>query len=348
MPPILRPAGEAKLSPNCQQFLHFVRGFSAQIVVIGHAGSIWGVLHYLEPPHMPYMQNVAVLAFFVVSGLVITYSASNKIGPSYSFSHYFRDRFARIYCGLFPALLFVAMADLAMLRLADFPNADKVDIRNFVSSLLLTATYPLPFQGNGTIFGTLRPLWTLVVEWWIYIAFGVLLTHPRQLAPWLLGAFALPVLAANLVAGEGQGLVLIWVMGSLALWPITRLRAAPALLMLLAVVIAAIGLGFLPTPRTYSLALNIMLAVSLLLFTWASNNASWRLPERSIRFFADYSFTLYLVHYTVIVHGHTLLDVPPWTGFVLTILISNVLSLALSHAGERRYPQLQAWLSRRN
>lgn len=343
----LRSASEAKLSSNCQLFLHLVRGFAAQLVVIGHAGSIWGVIAFLEPPHAPYMQNIAVLAFFVVSGLVIPYSILQKRGPNYSFVHYFRNRFARIYCALIPALIFVMAVDIAMIWLiGEFENSEKVNLRNFVSSLLLTATYPLPLPGNGTLFGTLRPLWTLVVEWWIYIAFGAILTGPRMIAPWLLALFSVPVLVVNLVGGEGHGLVLIWAIGSLALWPISRIAVPPKLLLLSAGVLVIGAVALLEIPRTYSLSLNLVLTGAVLAVIWASNNADWRLAGRPIHFFADYSFTLYLVHYTIIVHGFAVLKVGRWEGFLITVLGSNIVAWALSFAGERRYREMQKWLGR--
>src|SRR5262249_18727151 len=98
-----------RFSANGQVFVHLLRATAAQIVVIGHSGSAWGVLQFLEPPYAPYMQNLGVLVFFTISGFVICYSTMTKraVDPSYSFADYFVERFTRIYCGLIPALLFV-------------------------------------------------------------------------------------------------------------------------------------------------------------------------------------------------------------------------------------------------
>ena len=88
--------------------LHLIRGGAAQAVLVGHGLAIFGI------KSMPYLQNSAVVVFFILSGFVIPYSSFIKARkyPSYSFSSYFIDRFSRIYMGFVPALFFVLGLEL--------------------------------------------------------------------------------------------------------------------------------------------------------------------------------------------------------------------------------------------
>jgi peptidoglycan/LPS O-acetylase OafA/YrhL len=66
----------------------------------------------LRPPQFPFIQNIGVLIFFVMSGFLITATLlHNSAKPDYGFARYFIDRFARIYSGLLPALVFVIVTD---------------------------------------------------------------------------------------------------------------------------------------------------------------------------------------------------------------------------------------------
>lgn len=52
--------------------LDLLRAVAAQMVCVGHALAFFGVGDWLKPPFVPWMQNIGVLLFFVMSGLLIT------------------------------------------------------------------------------------------------------------------------------------------------------------------------------------------------------------------------------------------------------------------------------------
>ena len=66
-----------KISTESSTLLDFIRG-AAQLVVVGHGISFSGIAPYLQQPRFPYLQNIAVLVFFIISGFVISYSLSGK------------------------------------------------------------------------------------------------------------------------------------------------------------------------------------------------------------------------------------------------------------------------------
>jgi peptidoglycan/LPS O-acetylase OafA/YrhL len=64
-----------------------------------------------------------VLIFFAMSGFLITATLlHNSAKPDYGFARYFIDRFAYIYSGLLPALVFVIVTDWITLWLTSEPT----------------------------------------------------------------------------------------------------------------------------------------------------------------------------------------------------------------------------------
>jgi len=116
----------------------------------------------------------------------------NKLkNPKYGFRSFFVDRFSRIYSGLVPALLLSAVFSV-VIYLTNYSYYQYLSSMQSPPSLLtfsmtlfmlerfpvdffnsifapLGLTFPLP---SVTPFGFNGILWTLVVEWWIYMAFG--------------------------------------------------------------------------------------------------------------------------------------------------------------------------------
>lgn len=104
------------LSENSSLSLDFLRATASQMVVIGHGISFMGILLWLhEPPegYFPWMQNIGVVVFFLLSGLLIAYTTFNKMTAKsgYNFKVFFVERFSRIYSGYIPALFIIAILD---------------------------------------------------------------------------------------------------------------------------------------------------------------------------------------------------------------------------------------------
>lgn len=159
-----------KLTDASSYALDLIRVISAQIVLIGHAMSFYGVY----PNKFPDIQNIGVVIFFILSGFIISYTISSKIKMkkgAYTFTEYFIERFSRIYSGYIPAVIFVILIDsLYILVFPDnYPYKSNFNIETAIANIFMIQTYPLshilPLGSNG-------PVWTLVIEWWLYMAFG--------------------------------------------------------------------------------------------------------------------------------------------------------------------------------
>ena len=108
-------ASKAELSSDSSLFIHLLRSIAAQAVLVGHALSLFKV----SPFGIRHMQNIGVLVFFILSGVLITYSTIQKKNRSdkYGFKSYFMDRFVRIYSGFLPAILLVVILDMIIRHL---------------------------------------------------------------------------------------------------------------------------------------------------------------------------------------------------------------------------------------
>jgi peptidoglycan/LPS O-acetylase OafA/YrhL len=138
------------------------------------------------------MGGTAVLLFFALSGLLISYSLHNKLdNPEYRFRNFFVDRFSRIYSGLLPALLvgtiiavtiyvtnYAYFIDLCSMQSTPSPLTFGMTLGmlenfpvDFFNSLLsgFGLSFPLPAV---TPYGFNGILWALVILWWLYMVFG--------------------------------------------------------------------------------------------------------------------------------------------------------------------------------
>ncbi len=150
-----------KLDKNESLYLDLVRGVSAQIVVIGHSLSFFSVAPFLHEPNVPWMQNIAVLMFFILSGFVITYTVSLKssIINQYSFKEYSIDRFSRIYVAFIPAILFVFAIDFVSSSMGNYTHKPTFNIETFIANIFMLQDYPAFYLMNAeccTSFGSAR------------------------------------------------------------------------------------------------------------------------------------------------------------------------------------------------
>ena len=181
------------ISQESSVFLNLIRFVSCELVVIGHF-----LTKYQPVPAEPLFKlgttigGVAVLLFFILSGLLISYSLHNKLAnPEYRFRNYFVDRFSRIYSGLVPALLLgtIITVVIYVTNYSYFVDLSSMQstpsLLTFFITLGMLENFPVGFfnsllSGFGlsfpfpevTPFGFNGILWTLVILWWIYMVFG--------------------------------------------------------------------------------------------------------------------------------------------------------------------------------
>jgi peptidoglycan/LPS O-acetylase OafA/YrhL len=367
-----RDPGSFTLNESMSVSIDGLRALAAQAVVVGHAISFFGVLPWLQPPFAPYMQNIGVLVFFVLSGYLISYTVWKKRAKgSYTFRTYAIERFARIFSGFLPGLAFIVAVDAGVILVASsrYAYANEYSVGSLVANLAMLQDHDFatfvsrfvpsivePFVAGVTTFGSGRPLWTLSIEWWIYMAFGWLVLagatrsrHPIRYLGTAALVVALPMF--NLVGGRGNSLTLMWIVGGIAFWlnltipPSWSVRTSVALALLLTLT-AAYRVNL--THREYDLVFACLLAGALYFLLSAFRMSAFRYSTpvpRVARFVAGYSLTLYLTHYTILA-AMVAVDIPlPKPLLVISAIgLCNVVAALIAWPTEMQHKRFAAWL----
>ena len=303
--------------------LDAIRLLAAAVVLVGHLNIdvFLGRLPWGIPLH-DYMAD-AVMVFFVLSGFVIAYVIERKESTARA---YFSARIARLASVAWPALLLTLLLDTGgRWYFSNFYNstfyipADLKIIRLLAGGLFLNEVWFLQIHtfSNG-------PFWSLGYEFWFYVVFGLWYFFPAKrriyvtlaclvagpkillLYPiWFLGYALYGYLQkANWSVGKSTGLAVFFVLAYAAyrssgvaghttelLFPqhmhvIYRILGKSTNLIDCYLVALVFG-GFLTS-------------VYLLLQQVHLKNAGG-VPGRIVRQLSSYSFSIYAVHYPVLV-----------------------------------------------
>jgi peptidoglycan/LPS O-acetylase OafA/YrhL len=210
-------------------------------------------------------------------------------------------------------------------------------------------------------FGSMRPIWTIVVEWWLYIFFGVVFISVKFDLTWkkltvaALFVMSLPVVFDHSFGGTGQGLALVWLFGAgYYLFVIERglLRGRPWLNVSgLSFTILLIGFSrhiMAQSPHLYDLRYSIFVCCLIIFGAEVLRDFGARIIcrlESIAKFLAKYSYSLYLVHFTIIVNLYVLADGAPTTtkiGYlVFGAALSNIIAYAFWWAFESKYKKVR-------
>jgi len=292
-------------------YLDLVRVLAALAVVIAHFG-YFGILDAGQAAAMPDFGREAVIAFFVLSGFVIAYSAEHR---NRTLRDYAIARCARLYSVVLPVLLLAFVLASIAAGPAHAPVDDAYQLRKPWGYI----PFHLLFLGDLWSFTErppwLLPYWSLDYEAWYYVLFG---------AAWYLqGRRRLLAVAVVLgVTGPRLWLLLpVWLAGvALYRWQKTgTLPVAPARIGWLLSAAAVALWGWLdPEPALRALA-----------------NGAWPFPAMRLgsadRVLADYAVAaMVLVHFACARHaGFTaLVRVAP----AIRRMAAHTFTLYLSHA----------------
>ncbi len=257
-------------------------------------------------------------------------------------------------------------------------------VQSWFGSLFMLQDFPL-FQvarrlgvpDNAWFFnkyGSASPFWTISIEWWLYMTFGaVVLVHLRNRREWTLKQIAVLACVAIvpfyfLVGGVDNCLTLLWITGmgvslifinmpkwaEFLRWPFADGRWARRCAILsgfgvLCMACRLVALKLEGHPGEFvELQFSVFLAVAIfsMLFALASVQRVPRMIVKGTKFFAGYSYSLYLTHATVIIYiylrfpGHQ--HDPRF--FWYSIAASNVLAIAFWWVFERHYQKVAALL----
>jgi peptidoglycan/LPS O-acetylase OafA/YrhL len=356
--------GEKRLSPDVSIALDWIRGVSAQLVLFGHAISFLAMLSFLQPPRIPYLQNIGVILFFFISGVVIAFTIDRK---DQNFLQFIFDRATRILTVLIPALVFAAVVDRFFLWSPRYAwLIQNEGPLTFIGNVLFLADYPI-FRFVSR-FGSIAPIWTVVLEFWIYVFFGFIAlavtvkARTSQIICFPLFALSILPVYDGLTAGRGIGLCFAWICGALYYQLILRPNRDPFPRPSLYISLACLA-GFLIAFRgpmvtygydtRYTLAICLTVACSLeIVRSTRFTDQYLRTSKRLSHALAKFSFSLYLVHYTILQTIQVVLDKLPYVAGGLTkaamlvgyFALSNLVAYAFYLAFEQHYPAVRRYL----
>lgn len=343
-----------QLTEGSSLFLDLLRGFSVQLVVVGHGISFCAIFPALQPPNFPFMQNIAVVIFFLLSGYLISNSIFYNIASTknYSFTSYFIDRFSRIYSALIPALIFVFFIDYLSVSKGseNYNYTDAFNIKTFIGNIFMLQDFPF-FKHVAikiTSFGSARPLWTLAIEWWIYMWFGflsikIMKANKLTIINMLIFVFLCIVPAYNIISGRGNGLTIYWLFGLLVCLLYDKYKnldlqkSIKWIMLLLFLLLAAARVAY--TLQEYEGIFVFLLAGSLLISIELCSNLQINISiAKLVRLIANYSYTLYLVHYSIydFLLSHYKSDYSGNTLFVAGFIISNLIAFTIGYFTETK------------
>jgi peptidoglycan/LPS O-acetylase OafA/YrhL len=235
------------------------------------------------------------------------------------------------------------------------------NLKTLVANLFMLESYRGALENHlrWSAFGSASPLWTLAIEWHIYLFVGAvffILKAPRSF-PYLLpialffGQTASHYLIGSYQSdGVGRGLFSLW-LGGAALYVATRnftIPRWPAIAM--AISGFAIFVATHPAHAEYSLAgypLLLAAMIGVIAATQTSHLLTGDRTNKAISFFANYSFTLYLVHHTVMYAMWVIWSERGLLMFSAAVLLSNLVAMGLAAVGEKHHHQVARFLSGR-
>ncbi|MEJ2416967.1 MAG: acyltransferase [Exilibacterium sp.] len=343
--------------------IDLLRYLAAMAVCVGHSISFFGVADAFRAPHMPYMQNIGVMVFFVLSGFLIAHVlASGASREDYSLWAFIADRIARIYSAFLPALVLIALIDGVLIYLNSFRFESYTGAKIFFLNLSMFQNYPGYFKNALAVpsYGAAGHLWTLAIEFHIYLFVGAafFFFRVKNIIPAaILAGLTVCVPIANFSADKhglpGAGLSILWLLGFASYYAVKmgigRNTPMPALAAGLCLAVW-MWLSNTKPGSEFSLECYATLSASFLLLIIITGKI--RVLSKShnfvvaVRFCANYSYSLYLVHYTLLFALKTFWSGNPEMGAVTGIFLSNIVAIPFAMATEFKHKKLAALLKK--
>ncbi len=336
-----------KLTAGQSLFLDIVRLSLSLVVVIGHGFGFF--LNYFDgffPRNFPHPQSIAVVCFFYLSGFLIVGSQLNqKNNQNASLSRYLFDRTARVYITLIPSVLFVAVADAMMNKLSPAKidlvvNYSTKDI--FLDNLLLLPSMP---------FGTMRPIWSLMYEWWVYLLFGgfFFVRDNKFIASVLITIGIYYTFGIN-AKGEAGHIWIIWLLGGICAYIHQKIpsqywrrhRFAFDVFSMLLLAAALVIFSFVK--NAYYLPAGLCMSIFIFLLTVRVNERLTDLNLSWLRYFVGSSFTLFLTHYTVLTFVKEVVGLSGWLGLWVGFSLSCVTAFSIAIFSELKLFEIKQYI----
>lgn len=344
------------MTRNVSVLLDLLRLFAALLVLLGHAGEVYGMN---LPAMIGHSAKEGVAIFFVLSGLVIAYVTEHKERDWQTFA---RARMLRMYSVLPLAIVVLCLCYVIGANVAPDiygegggrPNVGAAGQAPDAIAILRYLTFTNELWFDRIVIRTGAPFWSLGYEVAYYVAFATVL-YGRGAWRWTLGILWLLAVGPRIVLAFP-----LWLVG-VGTWSILRrdLRlgglTGSILLALIAISLVAwrrtFALLALPlfewsTPRglavsfSYYLVLCLLLAAAIVVFAASTRNQEiWpQWIEKAVRYCAGASFTLYIAHLPVMVLIAAVWPISSASRLAGLIAIATtiVATFILAEFGERR------------
>ncbi len=192
------------LAASTSRVLDAARLTAAAVVLVFHASGMWTDNQPALHAALGKASHAAVVVFFVISGYVIAYSAGTLNRGA---CHYAVARLSRLYSVLAPALLLTALVEAVVRATDPVVAARYVHAPSWVR-YLLSAVFGSESGWWSAAPPINSPLWSLSYEFWYYVLFG-LWRNRRAFRHWRWW-----LALAALVAGPKILLLLpVWLLG---------------------------------------------------------------------------------------------------------------------------------------
>ena len=162
------------MNPRFSAYLDCVRFLAAILVVLSH----WAYVRFTDGYYLVIrdynLGSDVVVIFFVLSGFVISFAATEKDKTLRRFAF---SRMTRLYSVAIPALLITVLFD-NMGRSVNSPFYDNTPFYNFVELAKFWfqgLTFSNHWSGNALRLGSNGPFWSLSYEAAYYILFAILM-----------------------------------------------------------------------------------------------------------------------------------------------------------------------------
>lgn len=271
----------------------------------------------------------AVIAFFVLSGLLIGNSVFKKLQQHrFTWKSYLIARLSRLWIVLIPALVLGLIWDLAGNALSQGESivyAGRLGT-NIIPEPVLNSISPNILMGNifflqNIYFPTLGSngsLWSLSHEFWYYMTLPVIIMtviNYRKIKEFLIYIAVLLFLFFVVNMKNDQGF-LVWLIGAfISLFPqkIKLSQKHQSLFLLLAwslviITLIAIRLNFI---NSYTdIILGLVFSLLMLVMSFQQGEEKGNIISSVLLWFSDFSYTIYLTHL-------------PFLVFILSIVIKQ-------------------------
>jgi peptidoglycan/LPS O-acetylase OafA/YrhL len=382
------------LTPEASVFLNIIRVIAAEVVVISHFFTKYQPMFLNSIFFGGMLGGLGVFTFFAISGFLIAYTILRKTENStYRFRDFFVDRFSRIYSGLIPAVLVSLMLAVGIYCTNQvyfnhlLTSESQLSISEFAATLTMTNMVPNGFFNavsnlflgsplNFTAissFGFNSVLWSLMVEWWIYMFFGWVVLGSLAIfgrknstsgfKTLFLSVTAILSVVIVALAWNYGAFIFVWFLGAAALYAVTNStvtaklnghRAQRILIYLFLITLAAVGFEaykiYTLTHESFNILFGSLIACCIFLSLFIVNSktlpklSKLLLTKRAVKIsasMASFSYTLFLIHYPILLFINGLnFSVDRVLLFLPIMLVINEIAFLLASVTEKKHKDL--------